>query len=118
MASMACEGGSAGGGAHGVHGVRGRSRRGGGAVSDDRRKGCRPVRARSSAPAPTPARDLQFHVAPPPRPWLSTPRSMERDMRPRPSASAGATPASTAATAQAPPRARPRLRRTAGRSRS
>jgi hypothetical protein len=38
-------------------------RRDGGAVSNERRKGWRPVRARSSAPASTLARDLQFHDA-------------------------------------------------------
>jgi hypothetical protein len=104
MASMACEGGSAGG----------CGCQDGGAVSDKRRKGWRPVRARSSAPAPTPALDLQFHDATPPGPWRSTPRSMERDLRPRPGASEGANPTSTAATTRATPRAWPGLRRTAG----
>jgi hypothetical protein len=63
MASMACEGGSASGGATmaSMACMGGCGCRDGGAVSDERRKGWRPVRARSSAPASTPARDLQFH---------------------------------------------------------
>jgi hypothetical protein len=48
---------------HGIHGVHGRLLPPRWcAVSDERRKGWRPVRARSSAPASTPAY-LQFHDA-------------------------------------------------------
>jgi hypothetical protein len=95
----------------GVHGVRsGWGHCGDDGVIKERRKGWRPVRLRSSAPAPTSSsmpRDLPVHTASPP---------MAQGQRPRPIASTGAIPSSTAVITPPPPRGRPRLRRTAGRS--
>jgi hypothetical protein len=105
-ASMACEGGGSGSGA----------------VSEERRNGWRPVRARSSAPASRsmardPAAELDIlHGARPPARCRSISSSMARDPRPRPGASAGAIPDSTAAKNPPLPRARPRLRWPAGTS--